>query len=344
MQDNSNKEIDLIDLTKELWANKYNVLKWAGFGIIFGFIVWLSIPNTYTSNAKMLAEENTNSMGTMAGSLASMMGVGNNNTTDGRSLPSSLYPEIVKTTPFLMEFCDIKVDFEDKTIPLWKYITNKQDKSWFTHLTSTPSYLITWISKMGKETVDTLTPHNSISWRNTYKYYINQAIKMENAEDNNIISLNVTTQDPKISNTLVDSILLHLQEYATQYKTRKTSQLIESLLLMQENAKNKYYVADNNYAEIMDRNTNLLSNRSKIKLERLKDERDIAFSVYQQLTTQVESQLTKLMEETPIFTVIEPSYEVTGPTAPNRFVLMIIMGILSAFGYSVITILKSIVK
>jgi len=344
MQDNSNKEIDLIELTKELWTKKYKILKWAGLGLIAGFVLWLSIPNTYISSAKMLAEEKENSLGGMAGSMAAMMGMGGNNAGEGGALPSSLYPEIVKTTPFLMEFCNIKVDYKDEEMPLWKYLNRNQSKSWFKHLISTPSYLIGWVSGIGKDDVDTLTPHNSISVRNAYKNHINEAIKMEIKDDNNLILLQLTTQDPAISNILVDSILLQLQEYATEYKTRKTSQLVQSLKLMQENAKRKYYTADTNCAKAMDRNTNLISNRSKIKLARLEDEKDITFSIYKQLTTQVETQIVKLMEETPIFTVIEPSYQATSPAAPNRNVLMIIMGFLTAFGYSVIIVLKSIIR
>ena len=269
--------------------------------------------------------------------------MGGNNAAESGALPSTLYPEIIKTTPFLMEFCDIKVEHEDEIIPLWKYLTKNQKKSWFKHITSSPSYLIGWITSIGQNDIDTLTPHNSIGVRNAYKYHINQAIKMEQDVEN-ILAVQLTTQNPEISNLLVDSILIHLQEYATEYKTKKTSQLVKSLKYMQKEAKNKFYIADTNYANVMDRNTNLSSNRSKIKLSRLKDERDIAFSVYQQLTTQVETQIVKLMEETPIFTVIEPSYESTGPAAPNRTVLMIIFGFLFAFGYSVVILLKAIIK
>ena len=50
------KEIDLLDLARKLWAGRRRILKWCGIGALVGIIVAFSIPKEYSVTVKLAPE------------------------------------------------------------------------------------------------------------------------------------------------------------------------------------------------------------------------------------------------------------------------------------------------
>lgn len=54
--DDSEQEIDLLELAKKIWASRGFVLKFCLYGLIVGLVVAFSIPKEYTTTIKLAPE------------------------------------------------------------------------------------------------------------------------------------------------------------------------------------------------------------------------------------------------------------------------------------------------
>lgn len=70
----SEKEIDLLELGKKLWANRKFIIKVSALGLIIGIIVAFSIPKEYTTTVILAPESNSSNGGNM-GALAAIAGI-----------------------------------------------------------------------------------------------------------------------------------------------------------------------------------------------------------------------------------------------------------------------------
>ena len=329
--------IDIIELFKIIWLNKKNILIWSTGGFILGIIIAVSIPNNYTTIVKIAPEEkNLNVSGSM-GALASMMGVNTNSGSGG--VTKELYPEIVKSTPFALEFANIPVNFNDEIIPFWKYQLKEQKKPWWNSIISLPSTIIIAIKNTFSNESNQNTPFDQSNQLQTL--FVNNFANITSLQINkktNIITINVVTQNPNISTQIADSAVIKLQKYMTKYRTAQTIYNLESNTIMLRQGQQKYYDIEQEYATVLDKNANLTSLKSKIRIERLKNERDLAFQIYQNLASQVALDKIKLNEQISIATVIEPARVPINKSSPNRLLTVIAF----SFLMSVISSIKII--
>ncbi|MEG2756062.1 MAG: Wzz/FepE/Etk N-terminal domain-containing protein, partial [Mucinivorans sp.] len=54
--ENSEKEIDLLELVKSVWAQKVKVIKWGAIAALVGLVVAFSIPKQYQTMVKIAPE------------------------------------------------------------------------------------------------------------------------------------------------------------------------------------------------------------------------------------------------------------------------------------------------
>lgn len=80
-----------------------------------------------------------------------------------------------------------------------------------------------------------------------------------------------------------------------------------------------------------------------MRIDRLGDERSLAFSVYQQLANQVEANRMKLQEQTPIATILQPARIYARPESPNKLLYIIACSFLAAFIWIVKVTVKNII-
>ena len=334
------QEIDIIALFKNIWNCRKKVFKWGAYGLLAGIIIAFSIPREYTSVTKV-APEGQNSManGSM-GALASMVGADIGAGTEG--LNEKMYPEIISSTPFILEFADINVEYKKNTIPLSEYMLEHTREPWWKYIIIIPKKVINGISKIGTKKTDTLSINNSPAIQYAFATLMNKAIKFEVDNKSGTISITSTFQNSKVAKTVSDSLTSKLQKYIIEYRTAKTRQNLSSNTKMLEEARQNYYKSDEEYATAVDRNRNIVSKSAEIKLDRLQNERNLAFQVYQQLAMQIETDRVKLQEETPILTIIEPSTIPINPSAPNKTLITVAFTILGCLVASLKIIVKSI--
>ena len=140
------EEIDLLDLMKKIWARRIFVLKAAGIGAIAGLIIAFSIPKEYTTTVKMAPEGINATKGGGMADLAALAGFdlssGNGNNVDGINL--MLYPDVVNSTPFMVDLSQIPVQGKKMpaTMSLYDYVDTQLSSPWSYREKSSDGFLL----------------------------------------------------------------------------------------------------------------------------------------------------------------------------------------------------------
>lgn len=106
--ENNKNEIDLIELLRVVWTQKRKLCKWGAVGLVVGIIIAFSIPKEYKTVVQIAPEGTAQAGQGQMGGIAAMMGVNIGNAAMA-GVTEKIYPEIVKSTPFLLEFSNIEV-------------------------------------------------------------------------------------------------------------------------------------------------------------------------------------------------------------------------------------------
>lgn len=352
------KEIDLMELLRKVWSARRRVIKYAVIGAAAGLVIGLSIPKTYVTAIKLAPESKTgvSASGGMSG-LAAMAGINLNQGAGVDGITSAIFPEIVKSTPFLLEFAEIPVTLtpeksgmQGRRMTLYEYVTEHQKKAWWKYVTAFPGRAVGWVLSIGrdKSPEQPLPPVDSVEMFDLppeYKGFVGALSGMLSvAEDkkSSMLEAKVTMQDPLVSAVIADSLISKLQKYMTAYRTQKTRHDLEQNIRQNAEAQARYYEAEDRLAETIDRNRNISSESLRVRIDRLRNERNLAYNVYNQTASQVEVTRIKLQEETPIATVVEPAIVPDHAASPQKMMFMVVFAFLGGFIVVGIVVVKSL--
>ncbi|MFR9603316.1 MAG: Wzz/FepE/Etk N-terminal domain-containing protein [Rikenellaceae bacterium] len=326
------EEIDLIELAMALWAERIKIIKYGFIAGVIGIIVALSIPKVFTSSVSMVPEMESKSTGGSMSALASLAGVNLGGESVG--ITAMTYPQIVSSTPFIFEFASMPVKVEDgkdtfREVTLIEYFTEEYKSPWWGVIISAPFKALGAVISLFRDEEED-GDINQINLRalsrdqDIYREMFAKAVSLSIDQKTLETTLSVSTQSPEVSLMLADSILVKLQEYMTLYKTSKTRNELKSNQSMLNEAQQRYYTADSIYAAASDRTKNVTSSVARISLDRLMNEKNMTYQIYNQIAAQVEMNKTKLNAETPILTIIEPASLAIKASSPRK--VMIVLG------------------
>lgn len=345
------KEIDLVALFKAVRAKRKMVLRWALIGLVFGVVVALSIPKEYAVNVKIVSENSTKNSSAMSsmGGFAAMMGV--NLPSGGVSgIGEDVYPELMRSTPFLGEFAQIEVPFKGQNITLQEYLNKHQKSAWWNYVLGAPSMAMGWVGSLFRGTSDAVAPEVTYTAldpspeQRSFEAGLVGRISVARDKKTGVFDLRTTMQDPRIAAIVADSLTVKLKRYMTHYYTSKAAENLAFNIQQLEQARQRYYTADSLYAAAVDRNQNLVTRSAQLKLDRLQNERNLANSLYQQLASQVEVNRIKLQTDIPIATVIEPARVPSAPVSPKRGSIIVGFAFLAAFFAALLIVIKKITQ
>ncbi|MDE6482628.1 MAG: hypothetical protein K2L01_02555 [Rikenellaceae bacterium] len=343
---NEEQEIDLLELGRKLWAKRRFITRYTIYGFVAGVIISLSIPKEYTTSILMTPETSDakNNMGGMAG-LASLAGINIGGSGD-MGITEDIYPQIIESTPFLMEFYGMPVttsDEEPQTYTLSEYLGEEQKTAWWNHILRVPGAIIKLI-KGNTETSDkdTVDLFNITPKQEAFVFSLAHRLSATKDKTSGLYTLTAEMQDPLVSAVVADSLLVKLQRYMAEYKTGKVKQDLDYNIKLYEDAQAEYNMAEDELSLAMDRNRNILSEGLKSRIERLKNERDLKYDIYRQAAQQVALLRFKLQENTPIATIIEPSKVPLRATSPKKTLITLAITFLSFIVAAGIVLLKDI--
>lgn len=323
-------EIDLMEYARKLWAARKLLLKVAGVAFVLALVIHASLPTKYTAKV-MLASEGTKGGANSLSGMAAMLGFGNfSGGTDASALNFSMASDIVASTPFILELFDTPVQTIDGKMDttIVAYLET-ESQPWWNTLRALPSIVIGGISSLFASTPDEIKGEEVIDpFRLTPSQMgrigaIKSIIKAEIDKKSSMTTISVTLQDPLIAATMVDTVVVKLQKYITNYQVSKAQEDCEYWEQLYKERQNDYYTAQKNYAEYMDANKNVILQRVRSEEERLQNEMNLAYQVYSNVATQLQMARAKVQETKPSFTVFEPASVPLYPSGLSAKILIL---------------------
>lgn len=321
------QEIDLLELARKLWRKRKWFYKAVGVAVVAGLIVAFSIPKTYSVTVT-LAPESGKSGGGLSGA-AAMLGLGNLSTgSEGDALNINLFPDILASNPFALELYDMPVTpaKAEQPMPLNEYLA-EQRQPWWGYLLGLPGKLIGGVlSLFSEEETDAeriLNPFQLTPEEAGKLGGIKQALVATVDKKTGMATITVTLQDPVVAASVADSVVRKLQDYVTDYRTRKATEDCAYWEKLYKERQQEYYAAQQRYAAYMDENKSLYTQKSKMEAERLQNEMNLAYQVYNQMAQQLQLARGKVQEAKPVFAVVEPATVPLKATGPNKKMILI---------------------
>lgn len=325
------QEIDLLELAGKIWADRRLVLKWCGIAVVVALVVAFSIPKEYTTTV-MLAPEvegGSRSLGGLS-ALAGMAGVNMGSGESNDALYPDLYPDIVSSVGFTTELFNVPVKDAEGELDtnLYTYLKEEQRSPWWSAIISFPFKCLGWVMSLFKEeeegTDGGVNPFQLTKDEDGVVKALNERIAVSVDKKTSLISLSVTMQDPLISATMTDTVMAKLQDYITEYRTNKARHDLDFTQKLYDEAQKKYYDAQQAYADYVDMNQNISLRSVQTRQERLQNEMNLAYNLYNQTAQQLQLAKAKVQENTPVYTIVQAATVPLKASKPSK--LMILVG------------------
>lgn len=326
--DDDEMEIDWMSILRQTLAIRRTLYKAAGIGLVVGILIALGTPKQYTVNVTLSPEMGSSKSGGLASMAASFLG-----TSIGADSPdalnATLAPDIVASTPFLLELFHARVVSQDKQIDTtFTAYLDEQKSSWMSYVLKAPGMAISGIKSLfTDEAEETATVQEGAIELNkkeaTKLDGLRRTITAEADKKTGITTLSVTLQDPKVAATMADTVVSKLQQYISAYRTSKAKEDCLYLEKLYKERQQEYYTAQQRYARYVDANSNMVFQSTMAERERLQNDMNLAYQVYSQVAQQLQVARAKVQEEKPVFAVVEPAVVPLLPSGTSRKVIVI---------------------
>lgn len=355
--ENKEEGIELFELYNTIKAKKKIVFIAVGIAFIVALLLVILSPKQYKTQISLLAESNSKGSasgllgqlgGLAGGNLGSLMGLDVSGGSGGEALTPDLYPNIVKSTTFLMEILSETIEEPEskKKITVAEYLSDYTKPS----VSGIPGYILSLI-KSDKEDEDAIIQERADQ---PLKLNLKQEALVEalsgiieveviksggglTGGESKIINVSLETQDPYLSAVFAELVVTNLKQYIINYNTGKAKQDLEFIEARYIEARDRYYKTQKALADYDDSNINVILASVRTNRQRLETENSLASNLYNGLAQKLEQSKIIVQDRTPVFTVIEPAKVPLRKSKPKRSLIVLGMLFVGAFvGVSII--------
>lgn len=324
--ENDEITIDWMDILRRIYAIRKTLYKAAGVGLVLGIIIALSIPKQYTVTVTLSPEMSGDKTSGLASLASSFLG-GSTSSGSNDALNVTLAPDIVASTPFVLDLFDTRVQTLDGKLDttLVAYL-DEQKQPWWGYIKTAPGMAIGAIKSLFSEETDTVSVLNpfQLTEKEAGKVKgLRQAITADVDKKTAMTTITVTLQDPKVTAIVADSVVAKLQQYIVDYRIKKAKEDCDYLEQLYHERQQEYYDAQSKYAHYFDSNRNIAFQSVRAEQERLQNDMSLAYQVYSQVAQQLQVARAKIQEEKPVFAVVEPATIPLQPSGTSRKVILV---------------------
>ena len=351
IQENTDSEmtIDIGKILKVIKINKWTILIVTIFSAALGIFIAINIPNEYASQVQILPElESKDAAGGLSKfkSLAGLAGVDLGGMGGTDAVRPDLYPNILQSTPFLMNVMNMKVYASKykKTMIMSKFMEENENQELSTRIFGKSDDKEKDMPIINPQTIPLETIRLDKKQDDLIKD-LQKRVGTTLDKKTGVISISAKMQDPVIAATIVRYAQDYLTNYVVNYRTEKTLKDIKFLGERLNEAKRRYDNALYSYSSYQDRNKGLFLNIAKDQGKKLQYEVDLSYNLYSELANQLEEAKIKVHRETPIFKVLEPAQIPVKKSEPKRSVMVIgfaFLGLILSIFYVLVRNYKSL--
>jgi capsular polysaccharide biosynthesis protein len=350
-------EIDLLEVFRKIWTGRKTIYITTAIFFVIGLIIVFASPKEYKSEITLIVETSGSGSG-MSSLLQQFGGLAglNVNKTEKEAIVPDLYPEVIKSTPFLLEIIGQKVTESkyDSTITIAQYLSRHTRPSLTSEIMGytigytigLPGKIIGWIR--GKQSISTNTKLPVFSSDSTSNLSF-EPIKITQEQlgitgalahcinteldfkKSNKFIISVEMQDPLVVAQVTSYVVKNLTKYITEYRTKKVKTDLKFISARTAEAEAKYIEAQQALAIYKDRNKNVILSSVLTEEVQLQSKYDLAFEIYSALAKQLEQAKIKVQEETPVFNVMDPVQVPLIKSKPKTSLTLVVMLLLGGF-------------
>jgi uncharacterized protein involved in exopolysaccharide biosynthesis len=263
-----------------------------------------------------------------------------------------MYPEIIKSVPFTREIMKTEVIVEKSNgqpITLYDYYTDKQYRD-FNLLGAIKKYTIglpgVLIGAIRGDKEPEIVESSLIGDSNTVfklteeekRVYdaIQGAVQINPNSKDGYVTIGYVFPEAKVAAQVTDKIYRTLEEYVSQFKSEKLNDNLEFVEKSYETARTDFLNAQDRLTAFQDANRVLSTASARSMETRLRNEYDIAFTLYRELATQREQAKIAVKENQTILTLVNPPVVPHEKSAPRRSIIIIgflFLGVVVAVGW-----------
>ena len=254
-----------------------------------------------------------------------MAGINLNNMNTVDAVYPELYPDVVSSIPFAAELfhvpvTDIKGELQTT---VYDYLSEHTRAPWW----SLPGKIIGWTLSLFKE--DETPKEGGFDLFQLTKdemevvKALNERVGCSVDSKSYVITLSVTMQDPLVAATLTDTVMTNLQRYITEYRTNKSRNDLAYTQKLFDEARENYYSAQQAYARYMDQNQNIVLRSVRTEQERLQNEMNLVYNIYNQMAQQLQMAKAKVQENTPVYAVLQPATVPLKASKPSKMIILV---------------------
>lgn len=345
-------EIDLIELFQYIWSKRKFVFKLTSLFLVMGLVVAFTSKKEYQATCRLMPEmeKKGSKLGNLGG-LASLAGVNLGSVGNSENgLPPSLYPEVVKSTPFIWKLINTPIYFErfDTTISSYNFFKEIDKPSLFsTILSYTIGLPSKFLSSKEKSEKSKLENYNMVRFsKQDWGFIESYRSRIKIEVDKKTSTINVLTEipDPVAAASITKLVVDELTEKVVEYKTSKQKRNLDFINSRFKEAKEDYLSKQRRLAIYSDRNRNITTSLVRTEYQRLQNEMNISYEVYKGLASQLEQTKIKVKEETPIFTVLEEVRIPEKKIKPKRGIIILVSIFLGLFFSICLSVAKFLMR
>jgi len=255
-----------------------------------------------------------------------------------------LYPDLMNSVTFHTTLFPIKIhrDKDDKMMTYYDYLLKEQKAPWWSEaIGATTKAVFSIFSGDKKKKEETkVDPFRLTKKQTAIVSSMKKRIVCDVDKKTMVITIDVTDQDPLIAATMADSVQQRLQDFITDYRTKKARNDLEFSRKAFEEAKQRYEHARRRYASYSDANMRVFLESVRSEQNKLSQELMIQQQVYTQASAQLQQAELDVQKDTPAFTVLEPATVPVRKAGPARAKMCLVFIFLAFLGTTVYALYK----
>jgi len=320
-----------LEVIRLLGKFKKRLIRWAIVLFLLGLLIAVFSPKQYTSSVIMVPQiSNTKGIGKKFSNIASLVGINIEQNNRGIIFPN-LYPLITKSTPFRKRLVDapLYVKSIDSTITLEYYLSNVKRPNKLDIIKSytigLPARVIKAIKGGDKESgiiINDSIAHIVSKEEQLVNDFLMSNLEVSFNENEGYIRIECTMEDAINAAQVVQMSQKFLQEIIIEHNIQKAKDELAYIQERYDESKIDFFKKRAAIGDFKDSNKNLITSGSLWRLDQLKAEFDLAFSLYTQLGSQLENTKLQVEKDTPVFTIIKPATVSLVASSPSSIIIV----------------------
>lgn len=328
--------VDWRKVFKEIWKRKKIYFITVPIVMILASFYIICIPRTYTTDTEIIpeAQGDLNSNTGALGSLASSFGFDMSNLESSDAITPMLYPDLLKDNGFIVSLFKIKINTQDGKIKTdyFTYMSKYQKTAWWNKIMGGIKSKFTKKQASPNNQTD---PYELPRKTDEIVQNIRSSLSIKIDKKTGSITISVTDQDPLVCKIIADSTRTRLENFITNYRTKKAKDDYAYYKKLTEDAHADYQKIRRLYGSFSDANEDVILQSVKSKQEDLENEMQLKFNAYTTLSTQMDAARAKVLAKTPAFTLIQGAAVPVKPESPKRMLFVLAWAFIAFMGTTV---------